>query len=266
MGTDIELYLFAHNDDEFFISPFLKNNSNSKLIIYITYGSNYGTPGKIRIEETRSALKYLNCNNYELITLGKDLDVFDGNSYKNTNDLYSEILKRVQHLNIIKIIFPTWEGGHHDHDCCHLIGAALTTALEIKDSYEFSLYNGLNLPGPFFRAMYPITHNKSLLKKIKLTLKEALEFLFLCKFYKSQRVTFIGLLPAIAFQVLLKLHYNILVYHNRNYLLPPHSNSLFYEKRFKVKFEVFLLENKSFIETNLPLSTEQSPISSMALS
>ena len=48
-----------------------------------------------------------------------------------------------------------YEGGHQDHDACHLGALAFAVPRGVP-SFEMPLYHGYGLPGPFFNALAPL--------------------------------------------------------------------------------------------------------------
>ena len=143
-----------------------------------------------------------------------------------------------------------------DHDVAHLLSLALTQTRG-GTLYEFSLYHGHQMPPPFFRCMKLIPAPGELIRDT-VSLSDAFRWLLSVRHYRSQRKTFLGLVPFCLKGILFKRELFVRAVTTRDYLAPPHKGPLFYETRFKVPHESFLVETCAFIET---LNPENSGIS-----
>jgi LmbE family N-acetylglucosaminyl deacetylase len=128
-----------------------------------------------------------------------------------------------------------YEGGHQDHDAAHLFAVAFARARGI-DAYEVPLYNGAGFP---FRVMHPIGDGWTC-KSI--ALRDAWRTIALVRFHKSQRRTWLGLLPeAFVKLVLLRRAYARRVERMVEIERP------FYERRFKFPRERFRAAAAEFL-------------------
>lgn len=255
---DTYLFIFAHNDDEVFAAPLLeeaRDESAEVVVVYTTHGSLYGASSKVRDLESQKFYQAIGLiDKIEFINLGRSLKVFDGSSYKETSKLYEDLKKRLDARNLSKIIVPSWEGGHQDHDTCHLIGMALACEKGLRNSiYEFSLYNAYRVPGHLFRVNKLIPRGQEKPEYFKLRFKKALFYMKLIMIFKSQRKTFLALSPEIIFNYFAKRRAEYRLVPKVNYRKPPHEGGLFYEKRFSVSFQEFNSMNQSFITSLLSL-------------
>jgi len=237
------LFLLAHPDDEFFILPyinFLKFNNYSIKIIYFTNGEYKNHTSTEREFETISVLNKFNILDKDVLFFGAMNNINDANII-NSHTTIIDFLKSYIRSNyniITRIIIPAWEGGHHDHDGLNMIvqNTCIKQDFDIP-IYQYYLYNCYNIRYPFYRVMFPITNNN--LIYIKTTLLEAIKII-LCAFkYKSQWITFLGLLPFAGFSLITRRGMYIqkcdLELTNKR----PHVGKLLYERRNRFKYENF---------------------------
>jgi hypothetical protein len=246
------LLVIAHHDDEFFFQPYLESylSRGNKLTVLYTTKCNLG--GQRILETERFFMKYSN-DQVEVISLGEIADVKDGSSYKKIEEIYEKsfewIVKEGKQFD--QTLTHAWEGGHHDHDCAHLISMALSKSLQIEHVNCFFLYNSAFLPRPFFRVAQPFGHlvGKEVISISKL---DALRFLFRARYYKTQMKTFLGLFPGLFLSwfirgrcIYLKNSFT------ESYLDAPHTGVLLYERMFGVSFDEFRSSTKLFIQNKL---------------
>jgi LmbE family N-acetylglucosaminyl deacetylase len=131
-----------------------------------------------------------------------------------------------------------FEGGHQDHDASHLVAVAFARSRGI-DAYEVPLYNGAGMPGPFFRVMHPIGEGW---ERRRIALSDAWRSIALIRFYKSQRRTWLGLLP----EALVKLMILRRTYARRVERIVDVERP-FYERRFNYPRERFMRSAADFL-------------------
>ncbi len=97
-----------------------------------------------------------------------------------------------------RIYAPSYEGGHPDHDAAHLLAAVIASDRGIAgDAWHFSLYNAYRRPRPFFATMRQLP-STSPSHRAAMTLSARWRATWLCRHYRSQRRTWLGLLPGAA--------------------------------------------------------------------
>ncbi len=239
------LFLLAHNDDEYFSSLQISEElrlGNRVLIAYLTHGSIYGVASEIRIQESMNVLIGLGVNPCEILMLGYENNIFDGKLCERIVDAYQSLRELVPvTASIGRVYVMAWEGGHPDHDASHMIGVAFARVRGLqKQLYEFPAYhaarNCLKLSG----VMQLLDGNDDLTSTVPNRIKAFRAFTLALK-YKTQRRTFLALLPGSAFQLLIRGYQTCrLVPENRDYTNPPHRGKLFYERRFKLSFATFI--------------------------
>ena len=152
---EISLFLFAHNDDEFFVLPAIDAeiaSGHRVVCVYTTDGTAHGKDPTIRLLESRAVLCSRGVKEEDIVPLGTQLGVSDGASFRSMAQLWEALLARSLDWRIANLYVLGWEGGHADHDAGHLLGVALAK-LKGVDVYEFSLYNGYKTIGPLFWCM-----------------------------------------------------------------------------------------------------------------
>lgn len=249
---DTVLFLFAHNDDEFFVLPRLEREAaagSSVLCVYTTDGAAYGESPVRRLSESQSVLRSRGVDAENLIPLGAQLGVRDGTSFRHLEPLWNEILSLTRGRRISKIYVPAWEGGHADHDAAHLLAVALAR-LQSANVFEFSLYHNHKAMGPLFRCMSLIPLEGAVSSE-EVTLREALSWIFAARQYPSQRRAFLGLLPFCLPQILLRRSLPLRQVAGRDYRKRPFEGTLFYEARFKVPYDEFRQSTLEFIDRNV---------------
>ena len=244
------VYIFAHNDDEIFILPSIKEElekQNKVFVVYITYGSQYGHDHTTRKDESLKTLLSIGVNSANIFPVGTELNVLDGESYRFMNQIYEKLLN-ILSFKIEKIFVPAWEGGHLDHDVAQIIGMEIFKQKEIPSIIEYPLYNGFQCIGPFFRVMNLIPRKNEEILSLKLSYREILQIFLTVFNYKSQWKTFLGLFPFIILKLLVFKKYNFRRNCVYDYGKPPHSGPLFYEKRFGASFNDLSKKFREFID------------------
>ena len=156
-------------------------------------------------------------------------------------------LERLASIEATDICTLAWEGGHQDHDASHLVAAAYAKRRGRLDRcLELPLYRASF--GPFFRVMSPMGPGW---ERRTIGLGEGLRIASLAWRYRSQRRTWIGLLPEAFLKLVLlrrELTRRVDVTRLRRW---PADGVLFYERRFKFARDRFVEASRSFIERNL---------------
>ena len=176
------LWIFAHQDDEVAAAARILASRRRGEEVWCAYLTG-GRAAHVRNAESIAALK----------TLGVTDAVFfahpDGALHRHLDEAIRDVESIDAEFDEVGTL--AWEGGHQDHDAAHLVALAFARkrGLEV---YEVPLYNGFGVPGPFFRVMHPVGDGW---ERTKLTFDDALRIVGLTRFYRSQRKTWLGLLP-----------------------------------------------------------------------
>ena len=252
------LFLFSHNDDEFFVLPRLEREvaeGNEVLCVYTTDGAAYDECPTRRLKESYAVLSPRGVPTENIIPLGTQRGIRDGTSFRSLAGLWQQLRLVTQGKRFSRIYTPAWEGGHADHDAAHLLAVALARC-HGSEVYEFSLYHSLGAVGPIISAMSLIPLSGTIVHE-PVTLRGALSWLLAFRHYRTQRRAFLGLLPLSLPQILLRRALPLRRVENRNYRCRPHSGPMFYETRFKVPYDEFYSATRAFIEMHIdPVSLQ----------
>jgi LmbE family N-acetylglucosaminyl deacetylase len=246
------LFLFAHNDDEFFVLPRLQREvaaGNSVMCVYTTDGAAYHESPERRFAESQKVLGSCGVPPEAIIPLGAQRKVRDGTSFRHLECLWKDLLALTSSRKIDRMYVPAWEGGHADHDAAHLLAVALAR-LHSSELFEFSLYHNYRSIGPFFWCMCPIPLEGAV-EHEKVSVKQAISWLLTALHYPSQRRTFLGLLPFCLPQIVLRRALPLRRVPLREYRHPPYQGELFYESRFKIPYQTFHEATLSFIDQTI---------------
>ncbi|CCN70291.1 PIG-L family deacetylase [Vibrio nigripulchritudo] len=234
----MNLYLFAHQDDEFFCLPKIKedidNGINVKLL-YLTDGGELNISKSVRNDESTGVLTSLGVDVESIIFLGSYLKVSDGYLHRSMNLVLNEIKRTINISKVESVIFPCYEGGHQDHDSI----SWLVSKLRFKPSalkLQFSLYNGENRIGSFFKVMSCIASQQ----KSEHAMYYHLSDLSFILTYKSQLKSFLGLGPFILLKIIFRRKIALVEFSEEYLKNRPHAGLLLYEKRFSLSYTEFL--------------------------
>ena len=232
------LVVLAHHDDEFFLSGAISVAcAAGKRVVaaYLTHGSAYGADAHQRIEESQSVLSKLGVEPQDVYQIGLERGIFDAKLCSHLAAA-SEALDELAHKYCFAEAYVlAWEGGHHDHDCAHYLGVRLARAAGLP-VMEASAYNGYRCIGSLFKVMSFIPAQSARIR-LPVTLGQRIRLLMLAFYYRSQLMTFMGLMPGILWRLFPGGGFEIRVVPPFDYDRPPHEGRLFYETRFNFRFE-----------------------------
>lgn len=229
------VFLLAHNDDEYFAALRMREEiqlGNRVIVAYLTHGSIHGVDSAARMQDSVRILSRLGIEQNDILPTGRGQDILDFQLHERAVDAYQGLSEVLENIAIERLYVMAWEGGHPDHDASHLIGVAFARQRNLEEVYEFPAYSR-------FRVMHPLRKDFELLATGNNRI-EAFKTLMSGFSYRSQRKTFLAMLPGSIAQLLLLGHQNYwLVPQGRDYTQPPHAGRLFYERRYGVSFAVF---------------------------
>jgi LmbE family N-acetylglucosaminyl deacetylase len=243
------LFILAHQDDEIAMASRIAHCLRSGWKVtcaYLTNGEGRRAPSHVRDAESREVLKRLGVTSVHM--LGSEEGIPDGQLVDHLGRAWSLLEARITEA-VDEVYCLAWEGGHQDHDASHLVAVAFAAKRGV-DAFELPLYHGHGVPGPFFRVLSPIGEGWSA-RAIAFT--EALKIVSLCRFYRSQRKTWLGLLPeAVVRLAFARKEWTRRVDPARAYGRPPHAGKLYYERRFGVTWEEFEARARTFVAALAP--------------
>ena len=189
--------LFAHPDDEFAVFPVLRSalrEGRPLSCVWLTDGGWGGQNMEQRRRESIAVLAGLGLPEAAMRFLGQEWQVPDGALHQHLDRVIPALVEALaESCRDGEVLVPAWEGGHQDHDACHLAGIALARSARAR-LRQFPLYHGAGLPGPWFRVLDPLPANGPV--DVQPTRPgERLGDALRCLGYASQWRSFIGLLP-----------------------------------------------------------------------
>jgi LmbE family N-acetylglucosaminyl deacetylase len=233
------LFVFAHQDDEIAAAArigYLVRSGAAITCVYLTDGEGRRASSAVRDEESRRVLAHL----------GVDLARvhFAGSQERLPDGALVEHLDRALALLEVRVTEPVdevwclaWEGGHQDHDASHLVAVAFAARRGLLGrTFELPLYR--RHPLLTFQTLAPLHIGKPWSAR-RLGVREALRILALCRFYRSQRKTWLGLLPTALVRLLTERCEWTRAVDVTRLGQRPHKGPLLYEKRFGVPWETF---------------------------
>lgn len=237
------LFLFAHQDDEFLARPFIRDEmeaGRTPLFFYLTDGETAAADGLRRNRETLNALAHAGVDEEDVFFAGTQCAIPDGRLFQHLPAAWEALLahldKRLGGARVGRIVALAWEGGHHDHDCVSAIAHCLAARLAGRpEVLEIPFYNARGmLPGlPGFNA--PVAGTPPMRRRrVRFG-----EFLTVCRsawFYKTQFRAFCVLLPFFVLSYCLKRGVLYRMATPPDAAARPHPGTLWYEKRYRVKF------------------------------
>jgi LmbE family N-acetylglucosaminyl deacetylase len=243
------LFVFAHQDDEIAMATritYALRRGARVTCVYLTNGEGGRATSAVRDAESRTVLTRLGVDLKRAHFIGSEARIPDGRLHEHLDRALALVDDRIIEM-VDEVYCLAYEGGHHDHDASHLVATAFAMRRGIIErTYEMPLYHGYGLPGPFFNTLAPIKIGAPWAGRI-IALREAFSLVLLCRFYRSQRKTWLGLLPEALLRMALGRRewtraVDITRLHAR-----PHEGKLFYERRFRMPWETFEAATRDFI-------------------
>ena len=221
------LFVFAHQDDEVAAAVHILRfvaEGVRVTCVFLTNGEGNGCTAATRNEESRRALASLGVTN---VHFG---DLPDGSLVEHLDDA----IARLESIDADEIWTLAYEGGHQDHDAAHI--AALTVAQQrgIR-CIEFPLYHGFHSLG-LFRVCAPLPGKYT---RWPVSMRDAWRTTRLVRFYRSQRRTWLGLLPFVIWRLFIVRRVVTRDASVERVNARPHDGALFYERRFGFPYERF---------------------------
>lgn len=220
------LFVFAHQDDEIAFASRIRlcvARGDRVRCVYLTDGASRAA-APVRNQESRRALATLGVTNVEFASVAAD-----GALPEHLDDALAVLTPADE------IYTLAWEGGHQDHDAAFLVAAAFAERHRIP-CFELPLYNQL------YRVNHPLGDGWT---SRTIPQREKLANVFLARFYRSQRSTWLALgplmlvAPAREFTRAADL---------RRASRPPHPGRLYYERRFRYPYSRFAEHAERFLQ------------------
>lgn len=232
------LFVFAHQDDEVAMATRILETlraGDAVSCAYLTNGATHRAPAHVRDQETREVLQRLGVDLARVHFIGSQHGIADGRLHEHLDDALQLLEARVAEP-VDEVVALAWEGGHHDHDCAHLVALAFAQRRGVA-VHEMPMYHGHRLPGPLFRTLTPLRVGGDWTARA-IRFRDGLDIALLCRFYRSQRKTWLGLLPEALLRLALGRREWSRPVDPRRIEARPHEGALFYERRFRVSYDV----------------------------
>ena len=246
------VFVYAHQDDEIATATRITHLLSfgwTISVAYLTNGETRRAPSHVRDEESRRVLIHLGIDLARVHFLGSEERIPDGALHEHLDRALKLLDERIKEP-VDAVYCLAWEGGHQDHDASHLIAAAFAARRGVLDQcFEMPLYHGRGLPGPLFRTMMPMGDGWS---ARRIPIGEVLSIARLSFFYRSQRKTWLALLP----EALIRRREWTRRVDASRFGEKPHEGRLYYERRFGVTWEEFAAKARSFVTAQLPRHAE----------
>ena len=245
------LFLFAHQDDEFgvFWKIYCLCQIRRRVIVaYLTSGSASGNKNPIRNQESISVLMLLGVARRDIHFVGECMGIADGRLPENLDIIFDACMALVQTIDdLTEICSLAWEGGHQDHDACHIVAVIMAKKLGLLEcSSQFSLYHGAGLIGSFFRLLSPLPDNGEVFST-KIPLGARLQFCGYPFIYRSQWKSWIGLYPFMIVHYIFSGKQELQKLSDKRIKVVPHGGKLLYERRGFYSKELFFQFASNFI-------------------
>jgi len=226
------LAVFVHPDDEFAAFPWLRRalaDGRAVDAVWLTDGGWGGQDMARRRAESVAVLSALGMDPARMHFCGEQWGIADGGLHLRLDEAVPRALERFGSVRGGEVLMPAWEGGHHDHDAGHLVGIAVAQARGAR-MWQFSLYHGEGLRGPWFKVLSPLPDNGAS-EVLPTTLGERLRYAAACLAYRSQWKSFVGLLPFYLWRMLGADAFRRQPVDPRRTAQRPHAGAMLYERR-----------------------------------
>lgn len=252
-GAVIDIFLFAHQDDEFAAFELLSQTraaGRTAICIYLTSGDYGGQSIAPRNAESRAVLGRFGVKPERIYFLGEQAGIGDGVLHLHAAracDMLVALLRTQG--GITQIFLPAWEGGHQDHDAAHIVGVVAAQRLGLLDqTFQFPLYNGYALPGILFRVMSPLAANGTP-KLMAISWPNRLHYVRYCLAYSTQWKTWLGIFPFAFIHYIAKGVQAVQPVSCERIHERPHVDALLYERREVLRFEAFQAAMGAWLES-----------------
>lgn len=251
------LIILAHQDDEIAIFAQimrLVKQQHLVWVIYMTTGTMDAIRSEVRCRESLISLMKLGVSRGRIIFLGDKYQIADKSLCINLELAANGLLEVINAVigKPDRLYFLAWEGGHPDHDAVHLLGVWLAKTFDIINrSYQFSLYNGADLPClRRVRLFYPLVSNGSV-SSYRIAWTDRFMGLKLVLGYHSQFTTLLWLFPMLVYQYVFNGYQKLQPISSERVLCKPHQSMLRYEQNGFYSYEQFKRDTDVFLQKYL---------------
>jgi len=249
VGGERVFFFFAHQDDEYFASPWMADElrgGNRLRCFYLTDGGD----ADVRDAESRRFLASLGVPQADVAFARTGGTRIPGGRLADySRDALAAILADAAAYRPVRIYAPSYEGGHPDHDTAHLLAAALAVGTgTVEESWHFSLYNAFRCPKPFFNTLRQLPSSDAS-RRIARSLGDRFSLALACwRYYPSQFTSFVGLFPGAFVERVVLAREKVVRFSLPRLADRPHAGTLLYEIRFGWTYERFRAATASIAE------------------
>ncbi|MGE3141680.1 MAG: glycosyltransferase [Hyphomonadaceae bacterium] len=234
----MQLYLLAHQDDEFFVLSHMRTalrKGEDLAVIYLTDG---GARSTERDGESRRVLTRLGVRAERIVFLGSRAGLPDGELFRHLGRAFGALSVALDDLPAPdEIITHAWEGGHHDHDCVHALAALTAIARGWRAPIrQAPFYREPRRVGNFFAPMSPLAENGAPIRRRRRWADVAAS-LATIPAYRTQWRTFRWHGPAMLARRLVSANDHLQSVRIERLAERPHAGQLYYERVFNVAYE-----------------------------
>lgn len=263
-GGTTDIFLFAHQDDEFAAFELLSQTraaGRTAICIYLTSGDYGGQPIAPRNAESRAVLVNFGVRPERIYFLGEQAGIGDGTLHLHAARACDRLVALLKTQEVITQVFlPAWEGGHQDHDAAHIVGIVAAQRLGLLNrTFQFPLYNGYALPGMLFRVMTPLAAN-GMPKPMAISWPNRLRYVRHCLAYPTQWKTWLGLFPFVFAHYIIKGVQVVQSVSLQRVRGRPHAGPLLYERRNVLRFEDFTAAVSALVDRSADISRQDNPM------
>lgn len=263
-----DLFLFAHPDDDIFVRPLLRGQIRQRRRVVVMYLTHGGAGGRFSVsrrrKEARNAMRSAGVPDHDIHFIGVERGIADGELFCHLEACFEKVALAVSRIGRVEsVVSHAWEGGHPDHDAAHLIARAIAAMHGCLDrSRAFPAYRSADVATlPF--AVYAPRKSNGPRSDYRLGIRDGMETLLALRHYGSQWKTFLGLGPAIAFQLLFIRHIPLQRLGDSNAPTRPAPGRLLSETRFGAEFDECGKRAVTFMKTHgitVPRASDESVI------
>ncbi len=227
--------------------------------VYLTDGGGHGVDPAVRDAESRAALRTLDVRDDAVVMLAAPNGrIGDGQLALRSLEALAAVEMWIERSEFApqRVYAPSYEGGHPDHDAAHLLASVVAVERGIAgDAWHFSLYNAYRRPRPFFATMRQLP-TSSTSRRAAMSPATRWRATWLCGHYRSQRRTWLGLLPGAAYARLIALRERAVRFDLDRLAKRPHEGELLYERMFGTNFAAFETQTRA-LRARLLLSRQK---------
>lgn len=248
----MNLFLFAHQDDEYGVFPLLEQlvgRRESIRVVYLTSGTLDGQRSERRNRESTDVLARIGIEETQIYFAGADSKFPDGKLYQYAKEAAAAVVAFLENgVAPTRIYAPAWEGGHQDHDAAHIIACYLASRFGcLETSRQFPLYHGMGLPGIFWHTFLPMPSNGAV-ESFPIDWRQRFRCLRYGLRYRSQWSTWLGLYPMYTLYLLTRGRQYLQPFSIARLRQPPHDGACLYERRGFCTQEQFRYHTEALVD------------------